>query len=270
MDAFVYFFSNLVLLNLILSLVAFFLGLLLGRYIWLKYKKEVSNLERESQLKQSRIDELEKTQQLMVQSQSSDREGRLEEAAAKLAEMQTRYEHCFSRKNELAAQVTRLQGEQKTASLDRDGEISALQAEIAELKSQHAACELRKAALEEEVTTLKDECARSEGESDELRAKNMAFFATELESGQMKADESLGILYTSAPDEVDDLTRIKGVAGVLSKKLNDYGVYKYRQIALWTPQICEDFSNTLSFKGRIQRDNWIDQAKTFHLSLIHI
>jgi len=94
----------------------------------------------------------------------------------------------------------------------------------------------------------------------------MAFFAEDLASGRLREDEKYGLLYTERleGDEADDLTRIKGVAGVLNKTLNEYGVYKFRQIALWTPQICEDFSDKISFKGRVERDDWVGQCKEFH------
>jgi len=106
----------------------------------------------------------------------------------------------------------------------------------------------------------------TEEEKAELRQKNLQFFAADLESGRLKDDEKYGLVYTETleQDEQDDLTRIKGVAKVLNKTLNDYGVFKYRQIALWTPQICDDFSDRISFKGRVERDNWIGQCKKFH------
>ena len=59
----------------------------------------------------------------------------------------------------------------------------------------------------------------------------------------------------------DDLTRISGVGKVLVGKLNDAGVTSFKQIAELTPEDVVALDDKLSFKGRIERDNWIQQAK---------
>jgi hypothetical protein len=83
-------------------------------------------------------------------------------------------------------------------------------------------------------------------------------------SGIARVDDSLGLVYSEAPDHADDLTALKGVAKVLNGKLNDFGVYTYRQIAGWNDSIVAEFSTRLSFKDRVQRDDWIGQAKALH------
>lgn len=59
----------------------------------------------------------------------------------------------------------------------------------------------------------------------------------------------------------DDLKRIKGVGPVLEKKLNVLGYYHFDQIAAWTPQNIAWVDDHLNFKGRIDRDKWIEQVK---------
>ncbi|MEP4198041.1 MAG: 50S ribosomal protein L21 [Aliishimia sp.] len=59
----------------------------------------------------------------------------------------------------------------------------------------------------------------------------------------------------------DDLTNISGVGPVIVKKLNDLGVTTFAQIAEWTPEDVADMDDKLNFKGRIDRDDWIAQAK---------
>lgn len=61
----------------------------------------------------------------------------------------------------------------------------------------------------------------------------------------------------------DDLTRISGVGPVIVGKLNDMGVTTFAQIAAWTPEQVSEVDDKLNFKGRIDRENWIEQAKTF-------
>ena len=60
--------------------------------------------------------------------------------------------------------------------------------------------------------------------------------------------------------EADDLTKISGIGPGLSKKLNENGVFHFWQIAEWGPAEVTFMDDQLSFKGRIERDNWIEQA----------
>ena len=61
----------------------------------------------------------------------------------------------------------------------------------------------------------------------------------------------------------DDLKRISGVGPALEKKLHDLGITTFAQIAAWSPEEIADFDDKLSFKGRIERDNWLEQAAQF-------
>jgi large subunit ribosomal protein L21 len=59
----------------------------------------------------------------------------------------------------------------------------------------------------------------------------------------------------------DDLKLLSGVGPALEKKLHEAGVTSFAQIAAWTPEEVESFDEKLSFKGRIEREGWIEQAK---------
>lgn len=62
--------------------------------------------------------------------------------------------------------------------------------------------------------------------------------------------------------EADDLKRISGVGPVLEGKLNGLGIYHFWQIARWNADEVSWVDGFLNFRGRIDRDNWIEQAKT--------
>ncbi len=63
--------------------------------------------------------------------------------------------------------------------------------------------------------------------------------------------------------EGDDLKKIKGVGPKLERLLHKNGVYTFTQIATLSEQGITDLDSQLEeFKGRIMRENWIDQAKT--------
>lgn len=59
----------------------------------------------------------------------------------------------------------------------------------------------------------------------------------------------------------DDLKKLSGVGPALEKKLHDAGVTTFAQIAAWTDADVAAMDEKLSFKGRIEREGWIDQAK---------
>ena len=59
---------------------------------------------------------------------------------------------------------------------------------------------------------------------------------------------------------IDDLKLISGVGPKLEQVLNDLGIWRFEQIASWTPGEVEWVDDFLRFKGRIGRDKWIAQA----------
>jgi predicted flap endonuclease-1-like 5' DNA nuclease len=59
----------------------------------------------------------------------------------------------------------------------------------------------------------------------------------------------------------NNLQMIKGIGAVIEKKLMEYGISSYGQIAAWGSAEIEDFSQRLNFKGRIERERWVEQAK---------
>jgi large subunit ribosomal protein L21 len=66
----------------------------------------------------------------------------------------------------------------------------------------------------------------------------------------------------AAPAEgADDLKKLSGVGPALEKKLHAAGVTSFAQIAAWTEADIAEFDEKLNFKGRIEREGWVDQAK---------
>ncbi len=60
----------------------------------------------------------------------------------------------------------------------------------------------------------------------------------------------------------DDLKLLSGVGPALEKKLHEAGVTSFAQIAAWGPEEIAEMDEKLSFKGRIERDGWVEQATT--------
>jgi len=59
----------------------------------------------------------------------------------------------------------------------------------------------------------------------------------------------------------DDLKMIKGVGPKLEIMLNELGFYHFDQIAAWSAaEVAWVNYNLAGFKGRVSRDNWVEQA----------
>ena len=67
-------------------------------------------------------------------------------------------------------------------------------------------------------------------------------------------------LFTEAPSEKDDLKKITGVGPKLEEAMNKLGVYQFAQIASWTNDEIMWIDDSLSVKGRIERDDWVGQV----------
>jgi NADH-quinone oxidoreductase subunit E len=62
--------------------------------------------------------------------------------------------------------------------------------------------------------------------------------------------------------KADDLQEIEGIGPALEKLVNSLGFYHFDQIAGWTEaDIATVDAEMKTFKGRITRDKWVEQAK---------
>ena len=95
-----------------------------------------------------------------------------------------------------------------------------------------------------------------------LRPARLADAIKEKESKEPTAKGSgAAELASEPPENADDLKRIRGIGVLIEKRLNALGVATYDQIAKWTAADIDRVSDSLDFKGRIERENWIEQAR---------
>lgn len=65
--------------------------------------------------------------------------------------------------------------------------------------------------------------------------------------------------------DADDLKDIVGIGPFLERKLYSLGIYTYRQIANFTKEDVDKINSIIEFfPGRIERDNWVEQANLLH------
>jgi F-type H+-transporting ATPase subunit gamma len=75
------------------------------------------------------------------------------------------------------------------------------------------------------------------------------------------AATAVGVL---EPDDLED--EIEGIGPVIGRKLAELGITTLRQVATWTAEDAQRIGAQLDFPGRIEREDWIGQAKAAHLA----
>lgn len=101
--------------------------------------------------------------------------------------------------------------------------------------------------------------ARKSLERAEEQVVEAAAALQKLQHQQTALKHSLG--QAAGLGQEDDLTRIKGIKSVLRDQLHAFGIRSFRQMAEWTEEDVEAFSQLLSFKDRARRDQWVRQAR---------
>ena len=76
-----------------------------------------------------------------------------------------------------------------------------------------------------------------------------------------KAADAQPQMLKAPKGKADDLKKLKGVGPKLEGTLNELGVFHFWQVAAWTADDVAWVDERLKFKGRIERDGWIDQAR---------
>ncbi|SCZ63628.1 NADH-quinone oxidoreductase subunit NuoE [Epibacterium ulvae] len=75
------------------------------------------------------------------------------------------------------------------------------------------------------------------------------------------AEKEPEVLKAARDGKPDDLKLLKGVGPKLEETLNELGFFHFDQVAAWTEAEVAWVDSRLKFKGRIERDGWIEQAK---------
>lgn len=98
--------------------------------------------------------------------------------------------------------------------------------------------------------------------TEEVVVENEAAAVVDTAEPEAQADAPVAALFEAPEGEPDDLKKISGVGPVLEQKLNGLGITKFAQVAAFSAEDIARVDDALSFKGRIERDNWLEQAAT--------
>ncbi|MEM6462749.1 MAG: 50S ribosomal protein L21 [Pseudomonadota bacterium] len=119
----------------------------------------------------------------------------------------------------------------------------------------------KKAAAKTEKPAAKAKAEAKPKDAAKTEAKAKADDKPKADAKPKAAKQEPAALFSAPKGEADDLKKISGVGPVLEKKLHAFGVTQYAQIAAFTKDDIAKLDEALNFKGRIERDDWIGQAK---------
>jgi predicted flap endonuclease-1-like 5' DNA nuclease len=175
------------------------------------------------------------------------------ESFAKQQELQTELDLAMAKQAEIESESTKHDHQLKMLRM----KLKASEETIRTLRRERAAVLARLAnyrtIAEPEATVI------SFTEAMQRRQRDATYYDQEY-GGHTSQHAVRGLVYTEAPDTKDDLKLISGIAEVLEARLNDYGIYTFKQIKEWKPEAIEEFSRLLAFRDRIERDEWLAQA----------
>ena len=60
----------------------------------------------------------------------------------------------------------------------------------------------------------------------------------------------------------DDLKHLHGLGPEIEKKMNDAGIFHFWQVAAMSPDDIKTLDHELKLSGRIEREHWVDQARS--------
>ncbi len=136
------------------------------------------------------------------------------------------------------------------------------QEEANKLRSEVNRLRVFNSTLEDELKQLKEQSVSSGSASFD----HLIEPADQNEDDDTSFVSSIGIK-TASIHEKDDLKRISGVGPFIEEKLHRLGIYTFDQIASMTHEQAEKINEAIEFfPGRIQRDDWVGQARSFAAS----
>ncbi|MBC2884938.1 NADH-quinone oxidoreductase subunit E [Ochrobactrum sp. CM-21-5] len=96
----------------------------------------------------------------------------------------------------------------------------------------------------------------------DVKVSNAKEKAASVEAKQdFKLDDKNRPAAMERPEAADDLKLISGVGPKIEATLHELGIFTFRQVASWKKAEREWVDGYLSFHGRIDREDWVKQAK---------
>lgn len=187
-------------------------------------------------------------------------------------ELHAQLQHLLTRSREIMA-ASRAKDE-KIFTLSRELEswqerlpplVYRFREKAAEATAAHRALDMERARARELEDTLRtrilpltDPPPGGDGNGGRRHAREDGGFGGDGGDGDNGSDRTMPVHRPR-----DDLKRIRGIGPVLERLLNDLGIHRLQQIAQFGPDDIERVQAALKdFPDRIERDHWVEQART--------
>lgn len=190
---------------------------------------------------------------------------------ATIAERDTQLDDLRSRIGDLESRLARETNELASIQADHagcgvtvdgfTGQVAALESKVAELEADNAELRQQEAASTAAPPTGTDLEALAAAEEDDVDSAGQLALASS-EATIAVATAPLTRFGTAGADHKDDLKVINGIGPKLEGVLNGYGIESWEQLAALTEDEIGAVDEALEeFPGRIQRDEWVEQAR---------
>ena len=159
------------------------------------------------------------------------------------------------RHRHLESRVRFLEG--KLADVETDGSAAR---PVEDQNDEATRLRWRNRYLEGRVKYLEEELVRTGG----LTPARVAHVAPQLDTTprpKTPEGEKPEMVEAARDGRADDLKLISGIGPKLEQKLNSLGIWHYAQIADWTQANIDWVNAAISFRGRIERERWVPQAR---------
>ena len=246
------------------------------------YKSQIMNAVEQRQSLERKMEDAQ-SEQSSLEDRLSVAESEHESVARMLTTAQSRLDSLESLEEKLIAleaDNAQLKHDVETANRELNSaqsggaEANALREQNQELAQSLESMEESRKQYEQDAVRYREQYDKAEDESETLRVK-LADIQQRLADMQEQHEETRNTVGESENDATgdapaangggDDLTEIVGVGKVFEAMLHRLGIFYFRQIAAFGSAELARVNGELSeFKGRIEHDNWIGQAKELH------
>lgn len=139
----------------------------------------------------------------------------------------------------------------------QNANVQSTVAKSSVMQAENLALQSKVQNLESQASTLLTQVKANEAQSTDVADADVTDKNISLGAAVTAAEK----MFTERPSKVDDLKRINGIGPKLETMLNKQGIYQFAQLASFTDDDVRWLDHHLAFKGRIERDDWLNQAR---------
>lgn len=241
--------SYLIVQIFICLIIAAVIGFIIG-WLWKTYsckKQHKTSATQNRTAMQSSIQEL-TDENRSLQENLKQARNTIQQKDAEIKNLQKQLQACNEENKKSTAQL-------QTKIQDNEMKLQQAQQNITLLQQEKESVENQLQQSHKKIEALKQEKEEAEQNIAEL-----ASIIEELKT-KLKKESQLTLLQEPRNGQKDNLQLIKGIGPVLEKILNEIGIYHFDQIASLKEEDIAFINEKLAFSGRIERDDWVTQAK---------